>query len=83
MEELAIVVIGGGLSYITSLVGQKFPNTNNLLILAALSIILGVFGYAVFFFWGSTPTYDHLAKVATGGWAWAVALYQLFKNISK
>jgi hypothetical protein len=83
MNELLTIIIGGGLSLLTELIGRKFPATNNLFVLAIIILIASTIGYTVFYFFGNTVAWQDMTKIAAGSFAWATAAYQIVKNIKK
>lgn len=82
-SEILLVILGGLLSAVTGYIGPMFPKINNLFVLAALALIVGVAGYALYFLIGGTSYFEDIITISTGGFAWGAALYQIFKNVTK
>ena len=77
------ILLGGLLSALTAYLGKKFPNTNNLVVLAGLALVAGIIGYAVYSLYGDTNAFAKMYEIAKGGSVWAISIYQILANLNK
>ena len=77
------VLLGALLSWITSKVGEWFPNVNNLIVLMALAFGSAIVGTVGYWFLTGMGYWDLASEYATNVSVNAVVIYQVYVNAKK
>jgi len=77
------LLLGAFLSWVTSWVGEYFPNTNNLVVLAVLACVSAIIGASGYYFLTGMGYFDTVAQMFWQSYAWAIAIYQILVNLEK